>query len=207
MQLTREQWLTIAIEHLREHFKTCGYTIPEKVRVSCGLPSSRAFTTKRAIGEAWCSSNSKDHAFEIFISPTVDDPHTVLACLVHELVHVTVGLKCGHKGAFQRAASLVGLVGPWTSTTASDTLANYLAVVRAAIGEYPHKALTKMTNGKKKQSTRLIKAYCEHCFYTVRVTMKWILTAAPICPCEECDNFQGRMDIDIDPADAELTTE
>lgn len=41
--------------------------------------------------------------------------------------------------------------------------------------------------GKKKQSTRMIKASCPECGYTVRVTRKWLDTAgAPICPaCEE----------------------
>lgn len=33
-----------------------------------------------------------------------------------------------------------------------------------------------------KQSTRLIKAYCDECGYTVRVTRKWIRVAFPICP-------------------------
>jgi len=201
MNITREQWLLLAVEHFRDHFQLAGYTIPKNVRVSCGLPSSKAFTAKRAIGEAWCSSASKDASFEIFISPTVDHPITVLSCLVHELVHVTVGLKAGHKGRFVQCAGAVGLQGPWTMTKATDELANYLEVLRAILGDYPHRSLNKMTNGKKKQDTRLIKVSCEDCCYTVRLSMKWILIGVPICPNEECSNFQEAMSVDLPAAD------
>lgn len=30
--------------------------------------------------------------------------------------------------------------------------------------------------------TRLKKAWCEKCGYTIRVTMKWIMKHVPICP-------------------------
>lgn len=203
MHVTREQWLLLAVENLRDHFAIVNYTIPQNLRVSCGLPSSKAFTAKRAIGEAWCSTNSKDQSFEIFISPTIDKPEQVLAVLVHELVHVTVGLKAGHKGAFQKCAGAVGLTGPWTMTTASDELANYLAVLRAILGEYPHKSLNKMTNEKKKQNTRLIKAYCESCTYTIRLTMRWILEGRPVCPNEECNRYGKPFEIDLPDADLE----
>lgn len=43
--------------------------------------------------------------------------------------------------------------------------------------ERPRKA------GSPKQSTRLIKAACGDCGYTIRVTQKWLEQGNPGCPC------------------------
>lgn len=195
---TREQWLLAAVNKIRPIFKGVNYEIPTALRVSCGLPSTRAFgTRKRAIGEAWCSKSSRDEHFEIFVSPTVDDEKIVLSCLVHELVHVTVGVDKGHRGAFRECARQVGLEGPMTLTTASQGLVTMLKVIADELGPYPHKSLEKMTNGKKKQTTRLIRCSCKDCCYTVRAAMSWILMGTPVCPNEECGRYLQSMEVDL----------
>lgn len=205
MKTTREEYLTAAMNKARPHFEKAGYTIPQNVRVSCGLPSTKAFaSTKRAIGEAWASTNTRDKHFEIFISPTIDDPRQVLTTLVHELVHVTVGLKAGHKGQFIECARKVGLLSPWTQSAASDDLADRIGQWISQLGDYPHAALTKMTNGQKKQTTRLIKCNCPECGYTIRTTMKWLLTAEPVCPDTECKHHGQPMETELPEEDREI---
>lgn len=201
---TREQWLQAALQRLRTHFANCGYEVPAKVRVSCGLPSVKPFAIKRRVGEAWCSKASRDQHFEIFISPTLDKPHEVLATLVHEVVHVTVGLEAGHKGKFAICAKAVGLTGPMTSTEATAELAKKLAYYADVLDDYPHRSLEKMTNARKKDGTRLIKVGCPECTYTTRIAMKWILTGVPRCPNEECGRYEEVMEVDLPEADVEL---
>lgn len=194
---TRETWLQAATTHLRKHFAKKQYTIPDEVRISCGLPSSGAFATKkRAIGEAWASTASDDQHFEIFISPTIAKPDQVLATLAHELVHVTVGLKHGHRGQFIECARAIGLASPWAATHADDTLTTFFDALKPKLGDYPHATLNgDMTTGKKKQKTRLLKVGCPHCGYTTRITMQWILIAVPTCPNENCEHHGETFEV------------
>jgi hypothetical protein len=186
----REVWLAEGVRELRKWFKAAGYTVPQEVRVSCGLPSSGAFASKRTVGEAWSAVASRDKHHEIFVSPTVADPVQVLGTLAHELVHVTVGIDKGHKGEFVECARKLGFQSPWTSSAnQSEDLPERLNALAKRLGEYPHGALMKMTNGKKKQTTRLIKAGCASCGYTVRASLMWLMQAIPSCPVEHCDNF------------------
>lgn len=194
----REMWLASAVGKLRPYFSSKGYEIPERLRVSCGLPSSRAFgAKKRAIGEAWTSKASRDKHFEIFVSPTIDKAPVVLSTLVHELVHVTVGLECGHKGRFAICARAVGLTGPMRQTSADTMLRDRLNDLSQKLGKYPHGSLDKMTNLKKKQGTRLIKVFCIGCTYTIRVTMSWLTIAVPACPDPECIDHGKQMHVDL----------
>ena len=186
---TREAWLTAGIELLRPHFEAAGYTVPENVKVTCGWPSKSALSVKRqAIGECWSDDASAGKVFEMFISPTLAEPVGVLATLTHELVHATVGLAAKHRGPFKRCAIAVGLEGKMRSTHAGDKLRAVLDGYATELGEYPHKELRNMTNGQRKQGARLVKAECECCAYTVRVTRKWLdMAGAPLCPMDGCD--------------------
>jgi hypothetical protein len=202
---TREEWLQAAVNHMRKHFQRHAYTIPERVRVSCGLPSTGAFATvKRSTGEAWASTNSADQHFEIFISPTIADAPTVLPTLAHELVHVTVGLKAGHRGHFIECARAIGLVSPWTATHASDDMKLLIDEITTKIGAYPHGTLLRMTTGKKKQTTRLLKVGCATCGYNTRITMQWILVAVPTCPNEHCSSYGALFEVVLPYDDATL---
>ena len=180
--LTREGWLNLAVERLHPMFTEAGATIPEKVRVSCGWPSVRALAhSKRRIGECWSPSVSADQTIEMFISPSLGKADQVLPVLVHELVHAAVGNEAGHRAPFSRLAAKLGLVKPWTATTASPELAKKLSTLMPEA--YPHAAIDRTK--QPKQGTRMVKVICPGCGYTIRTTNKWIEVGLPTCVCGE----------------------
>lgn len=182
MKKTREQWLMEAVKALKPDFKAQGASIPKKVRVSCGLPSKRAFSNRnRTIGQCWSTECSADKATEIFISPVLDKPVDVLATLVHELVHACVGTEAGHKAPFKRLAVALGLEGKMTATEAGSELRAHLNTLAKKLGKYPHAAMDYTK--RKKQGTRMKKLECPACGYVVRTTAKWIEYGIPTCPC------------------------
>ncbi len=182
--MCREKWLQSMVDELRPLFDSAGYQVPDNVRASCGWPSKSALARKnRRIGECWSDSCSEAKVFELFISPAIADSSEASAILAHELVHAAVGLKCGHRGAFKRAASAVGLEGKMTATHAGADLVAHLTGLIAKLGDYPHGKLTA-SNSPKKQSTRMCKVECPTCGCVVRMTRKWIDTIGPpTCAC------------------------
>jgi hypothetical protein len=180
---TREFWLTKLTARLRPVFEAAGYTLPEKIRSSCGFPSRSALATKaRRVGEAWSCELSADSFFETFVSPLVSDGLEVAAIQVHELVHVAVGLKCGHRGKFSKCAKALGLVGKMKVTEAGEELKVRLQTIIDVLGPYPHAKLMK-SNAPPKQGTRMLKIECPLCGYTCRSTKKWLEVGVPTCPC------------------------
>jgi hypothetical protein len=185
---TREQWLAACAESLVPLFLAHGAEIPAKTRYSCGWPSKSALASKkRRLGECWAGKCSGDGVCEIFISPFLSDPLRVSDVLAHEIVHACVGLECGHKGAFATLARGVGLDGPLTATHAGADLVAALKEIVHNLGDYPHASLDGLTNGQKKQSTRLLKCSCAKCGYNVRITRKWLEVALPQCPVHDID--------------------
>ena len=183
---TREAWLLQAIDLSKPLFESFNYKVP-KIHVTCGWPSSRGLSAKkRAIGECWAASASKDGISQIFISPYLDEVDTeqgVLATLVHEIVHAVVGIKEKHNKVFGKCARAVGLEGKLTSTVAGKVLLARFEAWLTKLGTYPHSKLDSCKSPTKKQTTRLIKAECIVCGYNVRVTRKWLeKVGAPICP-------------------------
>ena len=84
-----------------------------------------------------------------------------------------------------------------TATHAGPNLASTLKRIAEDLGPLPHAAFTPMTNGKKKQTTRLLKAVCrcggDDMEYIVRITRKALdERGAPICP--DC---MERMKVDL----------
>lgn len=190
---TREEWLHGAIRMLRPIFKQHGYDIPDQVRVAIGWTSTGR--KSRAIGEAWCPSTSGDKHAEIFIKVTLDCPIRILDVLVHELIHVTVGLKEKHGGEFKRLALALGLEGKMTATVASEALRAKLEVIAQDLGPLPHAPITSLDNGRKKQTTRLLKVFCD-CTekpFLVRASRGAIEEyGTPICPtCHEHMKVDG----------------
>jgi hypothetical protein len=180
--MNREAWLKRASKLLTPMLEAAGSPPPLNIRYSCGWPSVSKGGMR--IGECWASTASKDGHFEIFISPTIDDPMRVLDILLHEMVHACVGLKHGHKGEFKRVAKAVGLKGRMTATHAGEELKGELINLCRKLGDYPHARLRKgLRSGPKKQGTRLLRVACPTCDYTVRITQKWLNIGLPICPC------------------------
>lgn len=200
---TREQYLNAAVDLMKPLFELNEAKVP-KSRVSTGWPSTKALSRKnRHIGECWDKTASSDGVFEIFISPCLDkvaEPQGVLDTLVHEVVHAAVGLECGHKGAFKKLATRVGLEGKMTSTHAGEALLAEIKAWSDKLGDYPHAKLDLTKSPRKKQGTRMIKCECGQCGFTVRTTRKWLDdVGAPHCP------KHGEMTVDDAASDESET--
>jgi len=189
--LNREAYLNyITDTYARPHFKAKGYTIPDRVRMSCGQTS-----TKKAIGECWSSEASEDKHCEIFIAPRLSKSFDVIDTLIHELCHATVGNKAGHGAIFKKCANAVGLEGKMTSAGAGAELKAIIQNWIAEAGEYPHATL--LSSNRKKQGTRMLKCVCSHCGYQVYTSKKWIELAKPTCPDADCEAFGWDMSVNL----------
>lgn len=178
--MTREDWLTQLVDEVRPLFEAhTGAPLPARIRVACGFPSSAR--RSGAIGECWADASSADGTVEILISPVLDDVTTVAATLIHELCHALPG-SMNHSKTFATHAANMGLVAGakgWKSTgPGPDFDARYGAIL-SALGTYPHAHL--ILNAKPAQTTRMLKATCPACGYTVRLTRKWAEAGLPIC--------------------------
>jgi hypothetical protein len=179
----KEVWLAEAMKFVRAHFEEAGYQVPEHVRVSTGWPSRGGLSKKkRTIGQAWHNSCSGDGVHEVIVSLWLDDPLKVLGVLIHEVVHVTVGVEHGHKKPFADCAKAVGLTKPWTATGESNELIEKLEQWTKKLGQYPH---AKLDGGEKeKKGSRLLKCECPSCGCKIRVTATWIDEYGEFpCPC------------------------
>jgi predicted SprT family Zn-dependent metalloprotease len=177
---TRESWYLAAVKQIESRvFKSAGYELP-KFRIGCGWP----VTSKTKTGaECFSRECSGDKTYEIFISPKFDDSFHILEMLVHELCHTIAGIEAKHKKPFIEVMRTVGMVRPWKGSQASEHLAATLTTIQEKLGPYPHAKLELKQRGAKKQNTRLLKAVCPKCNYTIRVTRKWIDEAGlPQCP-------------------------
>lgn len=143
-----------------------------------GWPSKRATAaSNRRIGECWAGNAAEDGTPQVFISPVLAESAEVLAVLLHEMVHVATPGD-GHKAAFKRLATSLGLAGKMTATHAGDELVKRFKALK--LGKYPHSKLT--ASAGLKQSTRLLKATCECCGYIIRLTWRWVEEGMPTCP-------------------------
>ena len=178
---TREEWLSKAVAELRPVFDSVGHPLPEKIKASCGFPSSNARARKnRAVGEWWSSKQSPSGSHEIFIAPQVSDSFDVFGVLVHELAHsATEG--DGHMGRFPKLVKSLWLEGKPSHTVIGSNFRTNFSDLVASLGEYPHDGLTVPARPKT-QSTRMLKAVCS-CGYTIRLTKTWADKGLPSCYC------------------------
>jgi hypothetical protein len=176
--VSRENWLLEAIDIMRPWFEEHGAKVPEKVRVSVGFGKRQR---KGTIGVCYASHAAEDGIHQVYVSPVLVDPVQILGVVMHELVHAWDDCKSGHKGEFRRVATALGLTGKMTSTVPGDELKLRLQDVSGKLGDYPHSKLN--VDSIPKQSTRMLKALCKGCGYTIRLTRKWAEMGLPICPC------------------------
>lgn len=167
---TREGWLLAALGPLKRLLDDAGAPAFPDPLVSVGLPSKRAFSKKQVIGECWSEKNTATGVSTIFISPVLDDPQKVLATYLHELIHASVGVACGHKGAFASVCDTVGLAKPYTATTVAEgsELESRLKTIAAELGEFPHIPLEHYKSPTAKAPTRMRKYKCNRCGAIVR---------------------------------------
>ena len=188
--LTREAWLTRAVDALRAKFVDAGYPLPSVIHVSIGFASRGALRGKRGVtmGQCWgCAegcAESADKAPHIFLSPLHTTAVAVLDTLVHELAHAAAPKGAKHGAKFVRVCKAVGLtVGPPTSQKAGPELIAELERLNAELGAWPHATLDARALPKA-GGTRLLKVMCPDDGYTVRVTRTWLdMLGAPVCPC------------------------
>jgi hypothetical protein len=210
-EITREEWLHLAIEALRPRFEEIGFPLPEKIHVSVGFGYGAKRESATILGQCWPTTLSEDGLNHIFISPEMNDAARVLDVLIHELVHAADNCKNGHKGDFAKFAKKLGLTGKMTATVATAELAETLRELSKAIGPYDHAKLYTMgapikpkedpkdspeepeepeapaaPSGPKKQGTRMLKvacnSECECGGYVVRTTARWLEVGMPVCP-------------------------
>lgn len=131
----REQWLTHLAILLRPWFSAQGYEIPLRIRLGVGALS----ISRHRLGV--CFPIDRDGFQHITISPFIDDPVTVAAVLVHELIHAILPADEVHGVRFARAARALGLEGRLTTVTPSPRLRSHLEQLLRRVGPYPHRAL------------------------------------------------------------------
>jgi hypothetical protein len=180
----REEWLErVHKTCIIPHFKAAGYEVPENIKMSTGWPSKGGLGNKtRTLGECWDAKAATDGHFHIFISPVIEDSTRVLDMLIHEVVHAVVGIKAGHKKPFAKCAEAVGLVKPWTKTTASPELLAKLEDWVARIGPYPHGAIKPNALKQETEKGRCLLMECE-CGCKIRTTKKWLEEYGPEWAC------------------------
>jgi hypothetical protein len=70
-----------------------------------------------------------------------------------------------------------------TQTTEGEAFKRLVSPILEAVGPYPHAALEGMTNGRRKQTVRMIQCQCIECGYIARVARKWLdQPGPPHCP-------------------------
>ena len=175
----REEWLKTAVIELRPIFDSVSFALPDKIRVTCGFPSSRARANNRFIGEHWSPKASTDNHHEILISPVVDDPLQVFSTLVHELAHAATDGD-GHRGRFPACVRKFYLEGKPTHTKIGDNFRVQFGDLVSSLGDYPHARLNVEAD-RKVQSTRMLKAVCPTCGYTIRLSKTWADKGLPTC--------------------------
>ncbi|MDR3424335.1 MAG: SprT-like domain-containing protein [Anaerolineaceae bacterium] len=196
LHTTREGWLRAATDELRPDFKNRGYDLPEKMRFTLGFTSKGK--RDRMAGECWPAEASDDRHYEIYIRPDIADPVSVLATLVHELVHALLPVTVKHGKEFRAIAQRMGLEGEMRHTQPTPYLQKRLQEIAANLGTLPHAKLNYSVGAEasRKQGKKWFKAECgaDGCGYGVRVTEKWARKALPVCP---INAEHGRLVCDI----------
>ena len=177
----REEWLQQAGVQLTRWVKKAGGPAFPPPLVSVGWPrGSRG--KSHAIGQCWDKSASGESneisaRAHVFISPELTEAESVLAVLLHELVHASVGTACGHRGEFRKVAIGTGLEGKMTATVAGAALSKRLGALAGVLGKYPHPGLNE--SSRKKPGSRLLKVLCGDCGCIVRITRTWLDSVGP----------------------------
>jgi hypothetical protein len=184
----REAWLLALVAKLAPEIEArAGLKMPP-ILISVGFPSSGGLNArgKTAIGQCWLPQGEGKPA-HIFVSPLISEPNQIVYIVAHEMLHAALPAGAGHKKPFQVAAKAIGHTAPFTECHSEIEKAPaffaWATQVLDALPAYPHDALGAPATKEKKQSTRMLKAECPACGYTVRLAKKWVVeVGAPICP-------------------------
>lgn len=177
---TREEWLGVAALEVAPIFEAAGFKLPALLRFSCSWPAGSRGNSKKILGQCIAPDASADGTTEVYVVPTIADKMMALKVLVHELVHAAVGVRFGHGKVFASACKRLGLEGKPAHALPGAELTAQLEAILEKLGDYPHAPVN--LDGRKKQSTRMLKAVCPETGYTVRLTKKWADIGLPISP-------------------------
>jgi hypothetical protein len=131
-----QDWLTRLAQAMRPVFEDASYPFPDRFCVTVGHTSRGD-----RYGEAHARSETRDGTGNIYISPYLADPIRIGEILIHELVHLVVGVENDHDETFKACADRIDLVGEVTSTLAGSDLMPRLRAMIEELGEYPYSPL------------------------------------------------------------------
>jgi len=181
--MNREDWLTEVARRLEPMFRRKGY-YSKAYRVTCGWPCTRAVSTsRRRVGECHPPERSDGNVYEVFVSPTVADSVEVAGIVCHELIHASVGVECGHEGAFRLACKHLEMKGkPTQAVPGGKMLAEVERIVRE-LGVYPHYKVEVPRRAAARQEPP-VRLECAKCGCRVTISRKWLADAGhPTCGC------------------------
>lgn len=176
-ELNRETWLRAAYGIFRSELLP---EAPEMVAVSWGFPSKGATSRrKRTIGQCFTGTSVQgkvEGGSVILVSPVIDSALVVLDTLLHEMIHASLPPGTGHRAPFSRICKRVGLLKPWTQTTASPELKAKLEGYLSKLGPWPKGHLVVVPKEKGRQK----KAECD-CGRILRMAGKTFEQGPIIC--------------------------
>lgn len=180
---TAEEWYRKAVDAFKRTFKDLGYEIPV-YDISSGFTDAGTRVT-RVLGQCWTNNASSKGRPHIFLNPRYTEPVGLIAVVLHEVIHATVGVDQGHRGKFRSVAQSLGFIPPLKYINIDDDLKGKCETIAARLGEFPRSAFVAKI---RKQTTRLIKCVCETCGFTFRTTKFWIEQSGNDlrCPDESC---------------------
>jgi hypothetical protein len=180
-KVNREAWLRAAYALVRKELIP---TAPAAVAISWSFPSKGGTSSnRRRIGECHYKGGSAvgvEGDRVILISPMLQKPFDLIETLVHEMVHAALPMGSGHRAPFSQLARRIGLLKPWTATTAGDELKKKISGWLKRLPKWPggHLQIVSM------QKNRQLKAVCE-CDRIIRGSAK-LFEAGPIL-CGLCE--------------------
>ncbi len=179
---TREEWLQVASQLLRKKLEEHG-NLPDKLHILTSWP----YGTKKAIGQCYSKSWTKDESTYIAISPKLnnDDIIELLGVLIHELIHAMVGVEKNHGKAFKKVAIKVGLQGSMRATEVGDVLRKDLEGFALKLGTYPHQEMQPPPAPERKPAKKQIIKFVSPTepSYSCWVTpAQAAIYGPPICP-------------------------
>ena len=191
---TREEWLSEAYRLFSPRMTQHG-KLPKTVNIIISWPHG----TKKAIGECYPETCTKDKSTYITVSPALgNDIVQVLATLLHEMIHA-IDIK-NHGKDFKKVALALGLTGKMRSTVAGEELAKELVEMAKTLGEFPHTVLNYRKHKKDPKSPKgpLTLVSPVDPTYTAYVSRKtYAERGGPLCP------FSKKPMVPKDPKEAE----
>jgi hypothetical protein len=177
IKITREEWLNRAADIMFQTVLDESVIAPQPVppvRVSVAPMSSKQ------LGVCYKREASDDQHNEVFITAHVSDSMTILATLVHELIHAADNCASGHRNYFAKVARKAGLEGKLTATRAGAELTENLTYIIEALGSIPHATLNLEPKGKGRNNNKIT---CKTCGFQANLSRKW---ASQICTAAAC---------------------